>query len=575
VINQIFNLIFVTKNIFFNFGFIKLIELVMCETRGKEVLQIAKFGFTIPNFGFLILTFLFFLFVFLFSSSRLPLTWDEGEVSKRSDALPAKWNGTVDKEGHPQLPVILAATGKFILPEKIFSIKFRLRFMSIFFVSISFTVLFSFLRCEFGFLVAFFSVFSVLLIPRLFAVLQVAAWDSCFIASWICCFAVFPSALKSTYKTVIFGFCLGLVFSSKFSGFAVPFPFLIWSIIVLLPNKSLRKIVLLRRLFIVTIISSATFFLFNPPLWSNPIFGLYQFFSLNFCREINIPIMFLGQIYDLHHPLPFYNTIFWTIITVPSGLLFFFFVGCCSILFGGNKCNENSVYKLCGCRFGLLLFLNMVIFLLIRSLSGVPVHDGVRLFAGSYVFLGIISGMGAAVIWRTKKITGIFVTKNILPKFITILIFAISLFNMFWYAPQWLSYYNFMVGGLSGAVRIGMEPTYYWDGFDYEVIDWLNANTDEGELILFSKFSPDTFSIYRADGVLLPEFYVATDYGTDKNKRIRYYVTQNRSGLQNAVDVYFKKHKKPVYTKTIRKTGIGAWNLKTVPLIEIYDIKNP
>jgi hypothetical protein len=507
----------------------------------------------------------------------LPLTWDEGEVFRRSEELPARWSGTITNEGHPQLPVILAVVGKFLLPKKVFSEKFRLRFMSIVFVSISFMFLFYRLSREFSFVVAFFSVLSILLIPRLFSVLQVAAWDSCFIASWICCLAAFQITLKNIGNSALFGFCLGLVFSSKFSGFAVPIPFLVWSIIVFLPDKSLSKMVILKHLFIVTIISLATFFLLNPPFWSNSLVGVFRFFYLNIYREINIPIMFLGQIYDLHHSLPFYNTIFWTIITIPTGLLFFFFVGCGSILSCVIKRNENSQAAIVQWRFGLLLFLNMVILLLIRSIHTLPVHDGVRLFAGSYIFLGIIAGMGVSAFWRVKKIAGIFVTKNILPvilsRVISVLIFVMLLFNMFWYAPQWLSFYNITVGGLSGAVKLGMEATYYWDGFDGEVIDWLNKNTGEGELILFSKFSPDTFSIYRRDSVLLPEFYTASNVGADDAKRIRFYVTQNRAGLRSVVDVYFKKNAKPVYAKTIRKSGVGAWNLQTVPIIEIYDVK--
>jgi hypothetical protein len=211
-----------------------------------------------------------------------------------------------------------------------------------------------------------------------------------------------------------------------------------------------------------------------------------------------------------------------------------------------------------------------------------PPHDGVRLFAGAYVFLGIISGIGATEIWRFRESAVIFVTKIILRRIFVTIIFAVSLFNIFWYAPQWLSFYNFAIGGLSGAVKTGMEATYYWDGFDKETIDWLNTNTNKDELILFAKFSPDTFSIYREDGVLIPEFYVLSDNSDDtkkfdnklnKAKRIRYYVTQNRAGLQTEIDLFFKRRSKPVFIKTIRKGGLGAWNLGNIPIIEIYDVK--
>ncbi|MDR2763094.1 MAG: glycosyltransferase family 39 protein [Planctomycetaceae bacterium] len=518
----------------------------------------------------------------------MPLTWDEGEISKRSDEIFTKWNGTINNEGHPQLPVILAAAGKILLPKKFFSKKFRLRFFSIFFISLSFTFLFSRLRREFNSTAAWLSILSILLIPRLFALLQIATWDSCLIASWNCCLAFFPTSLKSKRETAVFGFCLGLLFSSKFTGFTISIAFIVWTIFVWTPDKPPRKIDILKRLFIVTIISLLTFFVLNPPLWSNPLGGIFCFFSLNIFREIDIPIMFLGQIYDLRRPLPFYNTIFWTIITIPLGLLFFFLIGLFSILFRLIKRNENSSREIQELRFETLLIFNMLILLIIRATPFAPSHDGVRLFAGSYIFLGIISGLGASKIWRSCGGVdrggcggGIFVTKKILRRVFVVIIFAVSTFNVFWYAPQWLSFYNFAVGGLSGAVKIGMEATYYWDGFDRETIDWLNKNTNKNELILFAKFSPDTFEIYREDGVLIPEFYVYSDSDDEKNvdyklnkaKRIRYYVTQNRAGLQSDVDLFFKRRSKPVYIKTIRKTGFGAWNLGTVPILEIYDVK--
>jgi hypothetical protein len=321
--------------------------------------------------------------------------------------------------------------------------------------------------------------------------------------------------------------------------------------------------------------------------------------------------MFLGEIYDLHHPLPYYNTFFWTIITVPLGLLLFFAIGILSILCNIIRGQNGKVER----QIGLLLFLNMITLLIIRALPNMPVHDGVRLFVVSFVFLGVIAGIGATKIWNanfkihdeTKPINVIakkilsdnikvvgkilsticgvreFMLRKIILRLITCCIFGVSLLNMYWYSPQWLSYYNFLVGGLDGAVRIGMEATYYWDGFDKEVREWLNTNTAQNELVLFAKFSPDTFLIYREDGDLTADFYYLPE--TESNKKnvnqpsgtkkiLRYYVTQNRAGAETQLDKYLKKNVKPVYTKKIRKNGFGAWNLQNVPIIEIYDLKS-
>ena len=48
-----------------------------------------------------------------------------------------------------------------------------------------------------------------------------------------------------------------------------------------------------------------------------------------------------------------------------------------------------------------------------------------------------------------------------------------------------LSYYTELIGGLSGATRLGLEPTYYWDALDQRGLDWLNQNTRPGEGVLF------------------------------------------------------------------------------------------
>ena len=51
--------------------------------------------------------------------------------------------------------------------------------------------------------------------------------------------------------------------------------------------------------------------------------------------------------------------------------------------------------------------------------------------------------------------------------------------------PLQLSYYNALIGGLSGATRAGMEPTFYWEAVTPDVREWLNAHTEEGRSVAF------------------------------------------------------------------------------------------
>ena len=43
--------------------------------------------------------------------------------------------------------------------------------------------------------------------------------------------------------------------------------------------------------------------------------------------------------------------------------------------------------------------------------------------------------------------------------------------------PVPLSYFSPLVGGLPGATKLGMEPTYYWDALSPEARRWLAENT--------------------------------------------------------------------------------------------------
>ena len=106
---------------------------------------------------------------------------------------------------------------------------------------------------------------------------------------------------------------LGLTFSAKFTGWLAPLPFLAWAVFY----RDLRG---LSALAVGLPIAVAVFVALNPPLWDAPIEGLRTFFDLNLNRAsrpgLNITTQFFGRMYDLDHPLPWYNTLVWTAITI-------------------------------------------------------------------------------------------------------------------------------------------------------------------------------------------------------------------------------------------------------------------
>ncbi|MGL6227314.1 MAG: hypothetical protein ACRC10_11905 [Thermoguttaceae bacterium] len=579
-----------------------------------------------PHFAAIIVS-VFVLMILLATSDRLPLTWDEGESVDRVEnlltwfgtdhpltvqSIEEHWTFTTQIEGHPAGYGIVIALGKTIYPffpglNHLFSPKTEYRFGPLLLFTIAVGVVYYQLQDRFSQSVAVFWVLTVLMLPRVFAHLHIAACDSPLLSSWLLCWATFHAAFipkdnlgfsKNELSTlppntlnlknrddagrisafsvffmrgVLWGFCLGLTLSMKFTGWIAVIPCFLT--VLILPN---RKKNLLYRFLPGLFLALIVFLFLNPPLWVDPVQGFRQFFSLNTSRTgFNISILFLGQMYNLDHPLPWYNTIIWVLITIPLGFLLLGFYGVYALF-------RRSPHLSFGIRFSILI--NAMILLIVRAIPGTPPHDGVRLFVPAFPFLAMIIAIGATSLFfptennrdRAGKMPMFaeffrspLLSMKRLTRLFVILVFGFSLFNMFWYSPQWLSYYNAVIGGLDGAKRAGMEPTYYWDALDGEVLHWIASNTDVDELVCFSASSTKNMLLLRKWGELERDFFrrFATD---QQGKTIRWYILQRRPSGEYPRDIRLIEQAEPVFRKVIRRGGVGIWRLDDVPLLEIY-----
>ncbi|MDR1964225.1 MAG: hypothetical protein LBQ50_10635, partial [Planctomycetaceae bacterium] len=188
------------------------------------------FPFPFNFFASGIVAFCTFLILAL-ASSFLPLTWDEGAMNERSanlsfwfqrvlQQIPGIQTATqitfsktdspnpklenvretdslellfsfwglesycFTEEGHPHFPVFLNAVGQLAAPSFLPEIV-QFRFGSLVFFSFAIGAVFYRLQQEFDFATAIFSVVSILLVPRLFAHAQIAAYDSALMAAWL------------------------------------------------------------------------------------------------------------------------------------------------------------------------------------------------------------------------------------------------------------------------------------------------------------------------------------------------------------------------------------------------------
>ncbi len=513
-----------------------------------------------------IVTFLLAFIALITTSEMLPLTWDEGETIDRAqkiatwfhDAKPLSresirehWIFTTQIEGHPAGYGIVIAAGhaatKSFLPPKT-----AYRFGPMFLFAAAAAAVFWRIEKTISAKAAYATVAAMLLIPRLFTHVHIAACDSTLTACWLLTWALFD--LKTVRRTLPWGIILGLTLSAKFTGWVAIVPFFL-SVFVLKDETPLSKRLL--RFANGLGVALLTFFVLNPPLWFDPLHGFIQFFTLNTNRNnFNISVLFLDRMYNLDHPLPWYNTIVWTAITIPLGFLMLLFYGIGNALFRGKDSRRLQTV--------VVVSLHALSLLIVRAIPGTPPHDGVRLFITTFAFLAILVGIGADAFWSVhfRRIR--------IGLCAIVLIYGIGVFNLYWYAPQWLSYYNAAIGGLSGAAKAGMEPTYYWDSLDREVADWLDEHTKPDELVLFCASSTKTLLLQKNWGELRTHFY-RKGAKDQQGKKIRYYVLQRRPSGEFPVDKRLIQQAKPVYVKVIHRGGWGVWNLDDVPILEIYE----
>ncbi len=500
------------------------------------------------------------------------MAWDEGNAILRAERIAhwaARWTGdqpaqqagpltaqaiaddwpyTTQLEGHPAFYGIVIAAGQALSHTWLPPLE-SARFGPILLFATALGALFYRLGRDDSFTTAFAAVATLLLLPRMFAHAHFACYDGPLTSCWILAWAAFFPARASRRGALLWAVALGLTLSTKATGWIAPLPFLAWALVY-------RDRPALRALALGVPIALLVFFLLNPPLWHHPIDGLARFFHLNLHRAQhgwNISILFLGRMHNLDYPLPWYNTLFWAAITVPVGIL-------ALAAFGIFRTVRHWKTE----RLAALALVHWAALMFVRALPQAPPHDGVRLFLPAFAFLAVLAGIGTARLLSNAATSRRFgPATRPLALATVLLVYVGSASSLLWYAPQGLSYYNLLTGGLRGATAAGMEPTYYWDALDRSVLDWLHQNTSSSDKICFAAGATDDLQLMRRWGTLRRNFR-STEPGD-----FRWYVLQSRPGAWHPPDHWLVDHCQPAFQMQIHGSGVGPWRLD-VPLIRIY-----
>jgi hypothetical protein len=152
--------------------------------------------------------------------------------------------------------------------------------------------------------------------------------------------------------------------------------------------------------------------------------------------------------------------------------------------------------------------------------------------------LALLAGLGAEPIERRLGVWG----KAII---VAAVIEGVSSVGLMLPVP--LSYYSPLIGGLPGATAIGMEPTFYWDALQPEILDWLNSHTSSDQKVMFSRYP--TSLLYLRQQHRLRVNILPTEPGV-----WAWYVVQNRPGDLRQIERDLIAHRHPA--AVFRKWGV-------------------
>jgi len=261
------------------------------------------------------------------------------------------------------------------------------------------------------------------------------------------------------------GVILGFFISIKITALLLAFPVLL---LFLLWYRFDWKVVI-PRILLICVIGLFIFYLLNPDYWFSPIARFKEFIVQSSTRRSWTPftVYFNGQFFSYRGPWHYPLTIFF--ITTPVLHILFLFVGL--VLFAIKQALRKDLKIM-------LIFICLTFPFLILALPISPAHDGIRYLLPAFPFAACFMAMGLEKLWNSVKDQSNTYTPRKIFKWIAataaLLLFAGDLLSPARYPPFELSYYNRIVGGISGAFKRGYETTYWWEIINDDVLEQLN-----------------------------------------------------------------------------------------------------
>ncbi len=328
---------------------------------------------------------------------------------------------------------------------------------------------------------------------------------------------------------IFFGLALGTKFNILFSSLVI-IPWII-TYMIMKKEKLVSKINI--KILISGVISLVVGFgIFVgtwPYLWPDVIGRINS--VVKFYTDIGVAT----GVVDLRFVGPFgINTypVIWIITTIPPVILILSIIG---IIYGVLNFKKNKQLS--------ILFLFWLIIPIARvTWHGANIYGGIRQIMEYVPALALFSGIGTyAIISRVKT-----KQKNMFSVILVVVVFVGLLIPILRTHPSEDTYFNFLIGGLSGAKAQNIPAWGNTFGSAYrEAVSWIDKNAEEGAKVAYAyELLPNVPTIfYRAD------LTVANSYRSGYLKLGEYVITLSYQGTdtRSYFDSYLFREMNPVY----------------------------
>lgn len=354
---------------------------------------------------------------------------------------------------------------------------------------------------------------SLICMPRVFLHAHLANLDIPMATVWVLGMYLFWRAITSQgwAWTVVAGLAFGIALGTKLNAFLMP---LVWGIWFLFWQRG--KVALV-KMMLIGVIGFVAFLAIWPWLYHNTLERLAYYVAMGY-RFGQTVQYYLGQTGQApwHYPLVL------TIAVVPTTITAGCLVGIARVLKPRRSGTgpsgrpsptptQNAGWNIRQQRYGYYILLNALVPLAIAILGLQALYSGERHFMPVFPYLAMLAGVGFVVVCETveqrllSRRSGTQL-RGLLVVGLAILLLAPPLVSIIRLHPYELSYYSEIVGGLPGAIRLGLETTFWCESYK-DCLPYLNANAPEDAVIWVDQ--PLALRAYQEDGLLRRDLRIA------------------------------------------------------------------